>query len=99
MLSNDLDGNVGARYGPAAPVEGFVSKRGLQLNTEDRRCLCNGLLACVGLGQVCERKGELAEEPAIVTLGNHLDGVRRLSHHGQTPYWAQDVLIDILGEG
>ena len=37
---------------PAAPLEDFVSKRGLPLNTEDRRCLCNGLLACVGLGQV-----------------------------------------------
>jgi nitronate monooxygenase len=82
---------------PAAPVEGFVNKRGLQLNTEGRRCLCNGLLACVGLGQVSERKGELAEEPAIVTLGNHLDGIRRLSHHGQTPYWVRDVVTDILG--
>jgi hypothetical protein len=38
------------------------------------------------------------EEPAIVTLGNHLDGVRRLSHQGQTPYWVQDVIADILGE-
>jgi NAD(P)H-dependent flavin oxidoreductase YrpB (nitropropane dioxygenase family) len=83
---------------PAAPVEGFVNKRGLQLNTEGRRCLCNGLLACVGLGQVSERKGELVEEPAIVTLGNHLDGIRRLSHHGQTPYWVRDVVTDILGK-
>ena len=82
---------------PAAPVDGFVNKRGLQLNTEDRRCLCNGLLACVGLGQVSERKGKMAEEPAIVTLGNHLDGIQRLSHHGQTPYWVRDVVIDILG--
>jgi NAD(P)H-dependent flavin oxidoreductase YrpB (nitropropane dioxygenase family) len=83
---------------PAAPVDGFVTKRGLQLNTEGRRCLCNGLLACVGLGQVSGRQGETVEEPAIVTLGNHLDGVRRLSHQGQTPYWVQDVIADILGE-
>lgn len=82
---------------PAAPVAGFVNKRGLEHNTEDRRCLCNGLLACVGLGQVAERKGELVEEPAIVTLGNHLDGIRRLSHHGQNPYWARDAVLDILG--
>jgi NAD(P)H-dependent flavin oxidoreductase YrpB (nitropropane dioxygenase family) len=83
---------------PAAPVEGFVNKRGLALNTEDRRCLCNGLLACVGLGQVGERKGELVEEPAIVTLGNHLDGIRRLSRQGQTSYWVRDVVTDILGK-
>jgi NAD(P)H-dependent flavin oxidoreductase YrpB (nitropropane dioxygenase family) len=84
---------------PAAPVEGFVNKRGLEHNTENRRCLCNGLLAGVGLGQVAERKGDLVEEPAIVTLGNHLDGIRRLSHHGQNPYWARDAVMDILGWG
>ena len=84
---------------PAAPVEGFVNKRGLEHNAQDRRCLCNGLLACVGLGQVAERKGERFDEPAIVTLGNHLDGVRRLSRNGQTPYWVHDVVEDILGPG
>jgi nitronate monooxygenase len=83
---------------PAAPVDGFVSKRGLPLNTEGRRCLCNGLLACVGLGQVNERKRESVEEPAIMTLGNDLSGVRRLSRNGQSTYWAQDVVGDILGE-
>jgi NAD(P)H-dependent flavin oxidoreductase YrpB (nitropropane dioxygenase family) len=82
---------------PAAPVEGFVNKRGLPVNTQDRRCLCNGLLACVGLGQVSERNGVRVEEPAIVTLGNHLDGIRRVSHNGQTPYWADEVVADILG--
>jgi len=84
---------------PAAPVEDFVNKRGLQRNTEGRRCLCNGLLSCVGLGQVGKQNGELLEEPAIVTLGNHLDGIRRLSRHGQTPYWVRDVVNDILGIG
>ncbi len=82
---------------PAAPVPGFISKRGLERNTEDRRCLCNGLLSCVGLGQVGNQKNDLKEEPAIVTLGNHLDGIRRLSRNGQTPYWVCDVVTDILG--
>jgi NAD(P)H-dependent flavin oxidoreductase YrpB (nitropropane dioxygenase family) len=81
----------------AGPVEGYVSKRGLRRNTEDRRCLCNGLLACVGLGQIKAADGELTEEPAIVTLGDHLDGVRRLSRNGQAHYWARDVVADILG--
>jgi NAD(P)H-dependent flavin oxidoreductase YrpB (nitropropane dioxygenase family) len=83
---------------PAAPVEDFVNKRGLPRNTEERRCLCNGLLACVGLGQISQRKGETLEEPAIVTLGNHLDGIRRLTRNGQTPYWVRDVVNDMLGE-
>jgi nitronate monooxygenase len=81
----------------AAPVEGYIHKRGLERNTEDRRCLCNGLLACVGLGQVKHLQGEWKEEPAIVTLGNHLDGIRRLSRQGQTHYWVKDVVADILG--
>jgi nitronate monooxygenase len=82
----------------AAPVEGFISKRGLQHNAADRRCLCNGLLACVGLGQVSERKGERVEESAIITLGNHLEGIRRLSRHGQATYWVRDVVDDILSK-
>ena len=81
----------------AGPVESYVGKRGLARNTEERHCLCNGLLACVGLGQVKEQHGELVDEPAIVTLGNRLDGVRRLSRNGQFHYWAGDVVADILG--
>jgi NAD(P)H-dependent flavin oxidoreductase YrpB (nitropropane dioxygenase family) len=81
----------------AAPVEGYLGKRGLARNTEGRRCLCNGLLACVGLGQITRHEGQAAEEPAIVTLGDHLDGVRRLSRNGQARYWAKDVVADLLG--
>ncbi len=83
---------------PAAPLDDFLSKRGLPLNAGDRRCLCNGLLACVGLGQAGIQNGEQMEEPAIVTLGNHLDGIRRLSRNGQSPYWVRDVVRDILGQ-
>jgi hypothetical protein len=82
---------------PAGPIETYLDRRGLARNTENRRCLCNGLLACVGLGQVRKLDEGWTEEPAIVTLGNHLDGVRRMSRQGQTPYHAQDVVADILG--
>jgi nitronate monooxygenase len=81
----------------AGPVENYLSKRGLVRNTEDRRCLCNGLLACVGLGQIKLSNGQPTEEPAIVTLGSNLDGVRRLSRNGQVHYWAEDAVRDILG--
>ncbi len=81
----------------AAPVDTYMSRRGLERNTEERRCLCNGLLACTGLGQVRRSALEFVEEPAIITLGNHLDGIKRMSRQGQTPYHAQDVVDDILG--
>ena len=90
----DADGNRRLfQRCPAAPLDDFVNKRGLPMNAEGKRCLCNGLLAGVGLGQVNPQSGE---EPAIVTLGNHLGGVRRLSRQGQCPYWAKDVVEDIL---
>ena len=81
---------------PAGPIEAYVGKRGLARNAGEPRCLCNGLLACVGLGQVKKIQGEFVEEPAIVTLGNYLDGVRRLSRQGQTHYFVEDVVADIL---
>jgi nitronate monooxygenase len=83
---------------PAGPLEAFTRDRGLPPNAEGKRCLCNGLLATVGLGQVLTRDGVTSEEPAIVTLGNHIEGVRRLSSNGQTVYWAKDAVEDILGE-
>jgi nitronate monooxygenase len=81
---------------PAAPIESFTKKRGLLRNTEDRRCLCNGLLSSAGLGQISIHNGETFEEPAIVTLGNNLEGIRRLSSEGQKPYRVRDVVNDIL---
>lgn len=82
---------------PSAPVDSYVQRRGLERGTDQRRCLCNGLLACVGLGQVHQHAGKVTEEPAIITLGDHLEGARRLSRHGQSPYWAKDAVADILG--
>ncbi len=82
---------------PAAPIDSYVEHRGIERNTEERRCLCNGLLSSVGLGQMKRLNGEWTEEPAIVTLGNRLDDVRRLSRQGQRPYYVQDVIADILG--
>jgi len=43
---------------PAAPVAGYLSKRGLEFNTQDKRCLCNGLLSTVGLGQIVNQNGQ-----------------------------------------
>lgn len=80
---------------PAGPLVDFTRKRGLPFNAAEKRCLCNGLLAAVGLGQTHPANGD---EPAIVTLGNDLGAARRLSSHGQVTYWACDVVRDLFGD-
>ncbi len=62
------DGAVGYRCA-AEPVEDRVRKGGQAEDTEDRRCLCNGRVATIGLGQV-RRDGY--EEPSLVTAGDDL---------------------------
>jgi NAD(P)H-dependent flavin oxidoreductase YrpB (nitropropane dioxygenase family) len=52
----------------AEPVDKYVSKGGKQEATMGRVCLCNALLAAVGLGQV--RDGGKYHEEAVVTLGD-----------------------------
>jgi nitronate monooxygenase len=87
------DGTVGYRC-PAEPVEDYVRKGGLPEDTVDRKCLCNGLTATIGLGQTLSSG---ATEPAIVTAG---DAVRELHHFltgGRLSYRAADVLQFILG--
>ncbi len=45
------DGTVGYRC-PAEPVEDYVRKGGTSAETEGRECVCNGLVATIGLAQI-----------------------------------------------
>jgi hypothetical protein len=51
---------------PAQPVDVYVRKWEDVDDTSDRRCLCNGLTAAIGLGQ---RRPEGYTEPPLLTLG------------------------------
>lgn len=68
------DGQVGYRCA-AEPVHMYLKKGGTQEDTEGRKCLCNGLMANIGLGQ--HRKDGYVEE-LLVTLGQDLAGAREL---------------------
>lgn len=68
-------GAIGYRC-PGEPVHTYVRKGGEEEDTASRVCLCNALLAAVGLGQTRRASG-YAEEP-LVTLGSGLDGVREM---------------------
>ena len=66
-------GGIGYRCAAeAGPM--WVKKSGLERNAVGRRCLCNALLANIGLGQL--RVG--IPEPALVTAGSDLRAVARL---------------------
>ena len=68
------DGVVGYRC-PAEPAHVYERKGGDVADTVGRVCLCNALTASVGLGQT-RRDGY--EEPPLVTLGDDVDGPRRM---------------------
>jgi nitronate monooxygenase len=53
---------------PAEPVADFVRKGGTEQDTQGRQCLCNGLMATVGLPQV---RGDVVEAP-LITSGDDL---------------------------
>ena len=88
------NGNVGYRC-PSEPVDDYVKKGGKIEDTVGRRCLCNGLVATMGLGQ--ERKDGSVELP-LVTAGDDLKYVLRFLPQGQLLYKAVDVLRVLLGE-
>jgi len=67
-------GTVGYRC-PSEPVHTYVRKGGSIEATVGRKCLCNGLMTNVGLGQV---RKDGYQEQALVTLGVDLDGSAKL---------------------
>ncbi len=84
----DEDGNQQWRC-PAEPVDSYVRKGGDVADTEGRKCLCNALMANVGLGQV--RKGATTE-PALLTSGDDVRTVARLLPPGADSYSAKHVI-------
>ena len=60
---------------PSEPTHMYLRKGGVETDTVGRKCLCNALMANVGLGQL--RRGGYEEEPAV-TLGQDLEGARVL---------------------
>ena len=82
------DGKIGWRC-PSEPVEDYLKKGGDIKDTIGRKCVCNGLLADIGLAQV-QRNGDV--EKALVTSGDDVATISRYLSPGATSYTASDVL-------
>ena len=87
------DGAVGYRC-PAEPPQTYVRKGGRQGDTIGRRCLCNGLVATVGMAQV---RDDGYEEPPILTSGDDLSAIDALLAGETISYAAADVIRLLLG--
>jgi nitronate monooxygenase len=86
------DGTVGYRC-PAERETDFIRKGGQPNDTPGRKCLCNGLLAAIGLGQALPGGHR---EPALVTAGEDVAGIHRFLAPGRDTYRAVDVLDRVL---
>jgi NAD(P)H-dependent flavin oxidoreductase YrpB (nitropropane dioxygenase family) len=84
-----LDGDRIRYRCSAEPVEDYIRKSGTAADAEGTKCLCNALVADIGLGQT-RRDGY--REPALATLGADLDGVRQLAALHPTGWSTADVL-------
>ncbi len=87
------DGTLGWRC-PAEPISSYLHRGGKEEDTAGRKCVCNGLMANIGLGQIC---GDGSRELPLVTCG---DDVNNLLQFLKTPealsYSACDVVRYLL---
>jgi nitronate monooxygenase len=88
------DGRLGYRC-PGEPEAQFIAKGGDPAETAGRKCICNGLAATIGLGQI---QAQDYAEPALVTAGQDVTELQRFLPPGRDNYSAADVLRYLLAE-
>jgi NAD(P)H-dependent flavin oxidoreductase YrpB (nitropropane dioxygenase family) len=88
------DGSIGYRC-PSEPVDEYLAKGGALSETVGRKCVCNGLMATMGLGQMMA-SGE--RELPLITSGDDVALLSRLLKPGQYSYTANQVLDYLTGQ-
>lgn len=86
------NGKIGYRCN-AEPVKDYVRKGGDEEDAVGRKCLCNALLANLGLNQI-KKNGEV--EGILVTSGDDVKNVGRFIEPGSDTYTAADVIRYLL---
>ena len=86
------DGTHGYRC-PAEPMEDFIRKGGAPEDTHGRECVCNGLMATIGLAQI---SSENILDLPLVTAGNEVAHVARFLKPGHNSYPAAEVIERLL---
>lgn len=86
------DGSTGYRCA-SEPIEDYVTKGGTVDATQGKKCLCNSLMANVGMPQIT--KAGNAELP-LITCGDDLLEIGRFLQDGKMTYSAADVINTLL---
>ncbi len=86
------DQTIGYRC-PAEPVGDYLKKGGNLAETVGRKCLCNALMANVGLGQVASAQ---ESEKALLTAGDDVAEIARFVPPGRDSYSASEVIRLLL---
>jgi nitronate monooxygenase len=87
------DGGIGWRC-PGEPIEAYLRKGGDYAETVNRKCICNALIANVGMAQI--RPGRGREMP-LVTCGNDANKIARFAPSDEAEsYSARDVIGQLL---
>ncbi len=91
-----IDAEGRTRYICASePEHKYLDKGGDPADLTDRLCLCNGLMAAVGLGQ--ERPDGYVEAP-LLTLGSSGTGVAEMLERFPDGWSAAELVATLLGE-
>ncbi len=88
QLYKTPEGKIGYRC-PAENEEAFARKGGDRSLSSEARCLCNALMANVGLGM--KYAGGYLEKP-LLTVASQLESLRRLIRKAGFDYTAADVV-------
>lgn len=86
------DGGVGWRC-PAERINDFLNKGGEAPELDGRKCLCNALMANIGLGQV---RPDGRQELPLLTAGDDVADVARFARGEDASYSAADVIDYLL---
>jgi nitronate monooxygenase len=86
------DGTIGYRC-PAEPADAYVAKGGQREDTVGRKCLCNALIANVGMPQ---RLSDGTDEQCLITMGDDLASVGQFCSPGSLDFSAGDVVRILL---
>lgn len=87
----DSKGQVSYRC-PGEPQDTYVAKGGERSLTENKMCLCNSLLATVGLGQ----KRAEGDELPVLTAGEGLQEILHFLRPQAVSYSAADIVEKLL---